>query len=120
MKLLYQLGVILIISFIGEALHALLPLPVPASIYGLVLMLTLLMSKRIRLEQVKLAGDLLLEIMPPLFIPVSVGLITVWGDLAKRLIPILVITVVTTIIVMAVTGLVSQAVIRRQRKGEEE
>ena len=116
MKLFYQLGIILFVTFLGEALHALLPLPIPASIYGLVLMLVFLMTKVIKLEQVKLAGDLLLEIMPPMFIPAAVGLILVWDELIKVLIPIAMITVLTTVIVMAVTGLVAQAVIRKKKK----
>ncbi len=71
MKLLYQFGIILFITFLGEALYALLPLPVPASIYGLLLMLLCLVTGIVRLEQVKIAADFLLEIMPPMFIPAA-------------------------------------------------
>ena len=39
MKYFRQFFIILAISFVGEILHMVLPLPVPASIYGLVLML---------------------------------------------------------------------------------
>ena len=61
MKLLYQFGVILTITFLGEVLHMVLPFPVPASIYGLVLMLLALCTKIVKLENVKVAGDFLLE-----------------------------------------------------------
>ena len=119
MKLLYQFGVILFITFLGEALHAVIPLPIPASIYGLLLMLLCLCAKVIKLEQVKIAADFLLDIMPPMFIPAAVGLIVVWKELQSVLVPIVVITVLTTVIVMAVTGRTAQGILRRNRKGEE-
>ena len=66
MKLLYQFGIIMFVTFLGEFLHCLIPLPIPASIYGLLLMLAGLMTKVIKLEQVKIAADFLIEIMPPI------------------------------------------------------
>ena len=80
MKLLYQFGVIMTVTFLGEVLHAVLPLPVPASIYGLLIMLFCLCAKVIKLNQVKLAADFLIDIMPPMFIPSAVGLITVRSE----------------------------------------
>ncbi len=110
MKLLYQFGIILFLTFLGEVLHSLIPLPVPASIYGLLLMLLALSTGVIRLSQVKVAADFLIEIMPPMFIPAAVGLIVTWSDLKPVLIPVLVITCATTVVVMAVTGRAAQAV----------
>ena len=118
MKLLYQFGIILGMSFFGEELYALIPLPIPASIYGLVLMLVCLGTKVIKLSQVKIAADFLIDIMPPMFIPAAVGIVVVWADLQEILVPVLVITVVSTIVVMVCTGKVSQAVIRAKKKGE--
>lgn len=118
MKLLYEFGIILGMSFFGEVLHAILPLPIPASIYGLVLMLVCLCTKVIKLSQVKIAADFLIDIMPPMFIPAAVGIVVVWVDLQEILIPVLVITVVSTIVVMVCTGKVSQAIIRAKKKGE--
>ena len=86
MKLLYQFGVILAVTFVGELLYALLPLPIPASIYGLIVMLICLGTKVVKLSQVKIAADFLIDIMPPMFIPAAVGLIVVWGDLKEILI----------------------------------
>lgn len=118
MRLLYQFGVILFITFLGEMLHFAVPLPVPASIYGLVLMLLALVTKVIKLEQVKIAGDFLITIMPPMFIPAAVGLLVVWPKLQEVLFPILVITVVSTIIVMVVTGKTVQGMIKAGRDKE--
>lgn len=120
MKLLYQFGMILAVTFAGELLHFCVPLPIPASIYGLILMLFCLCTKIIPLRQVKMAADFLIEIMPPMFIPAAVGIVAVWGELQEILIPVAVITFVTTIIVMVCTGRVSQAVIRAKRRREEQ
>ena len=109
MKYVRQFWIILLISAMGEALHVLIPLPVPASVYGLVIMLIALGTHIIRLEQVK-------EIMPVMFIPAGVGLLTAWGILKPVCVPIILITVITTVVVMIVTGRVTQAVIRMDRK----
>ncbi len=116
MKLIRQFGIILAITFAGEVLKGLLPLPIPVSIYGLLLMLVLLITGILPLEAVQDAGKFLIEIMPVLFVPAAVGLLDSWPSLQAVLLPIAVITVVTTIFVMAVSGLATQAVIRRERK----
>ncbi len=115
MKLLFEFGIILFITFLGEALYAVLPLPIPASIYGLLLMLLALCTGVIKLEKVKRASDFLIEIMPPMFIPAAVGLVAVWDSLMPMLFPISVIIAATTILVMAVTGRTAQFVIRRKK-----
>ena len=119
MKLLYQFGVILAVTFVGELLYALLPLPIPTSIYGLIVMLICLGTKVVKLSQVKIAADFLIDIMPPMFIPAAVGLIVVWGDLKEILIPVVVITCLSTVIVMVCTGKVTQTLIRRKQKTGE-
>ena len=114
-KLLRQFLVIMAVSFVGEILHAVLPLPIPASIYGLVLMLALL-TGALKLDAVEDAGKFMIEIMPVMFIPAGVGLMESWGELKAVLVPVLVITLVSTIVVMVVSGRVTQAVIRLEKK----
>lgn len=116
MKFIKQLAVILSISFIAEVLEYLIPLPVAASIYGLVLMLVGLMTKIIPLEKVEGAADFLVEILPILFIPPTVGIMTSVEALQQMLVPLCVISVVSTILIMVVTGGVSQAVIRKSKE----
>ncbi len=116
MKYLYQLFIILLITFIGEVLYKLIPLPIPASIYGLLIMLFCLKTKIVKLEKVRNVGDILLEVMPLLFIPAAVGLLTAWEELADILLPIIIITLITTIIVMVVTGRVTQFIMRKGQK----
>ena len=120
MRYVRQFGIILLISFLGEALRALLGLPVPASIYGLVLMLGALKSGILRLEQVKDASTFLIEAMPVMFIPAAVGLMASWPVLKPVLAPMLTITALTTCIVMAVTGRAAQHILTNRKGGRHE
>ena len=120
MKLLKQILIILAISFIGELLKYLLPLPVPASIYGMVILFIGLLTGIIPLASVKDAGKFLIEIMPVMFIPAGVGLMSSWGTLKPVLLPVSIITVAALITVMAATGRVSLFVIRRQKHKENQ
>jgi holin-like protein len=104
---------------VGELLKYALPLPIPASIYGLVLMLVLLMTGAVRLEQVKDVAAFLIEIMPLMFIPAGVGLLNAWGQLKPVLVPVAVITVVSTFLVMIVTGKVTDFMISHGKGGKK-
>lgn len=120
MKYLKQFLIILAISFIGEILKYIVPLPIPASIYGMVIMFICLQTKFLKLDDVKSVGKFLIEIMPVMFIPAGVGLMLSWGTLKPVLVPVSVITVVVIITVMLASGWVSQLIIRRDRKKETE
>lgn len=117
MKYVKQFFIILLISFVGELFNYLIPLPIPASIYGMVILFIGLMTGLIRLDDVKDVGKFLIEIMPLMFIPAGVGLIESWGTLKPVLLPVCVITVVAIVTVMVATGKLSQWMIRREKKG---
>ena len=114
MKFLRQFMIILLLSFLGEVLKMFIPLPIPASVYGLVLMLVCLMTGVLKTSQVKDAAFFLIEIMPVMFIPAAAGLIVSWKVLQPLLLPILVITVVITIFVMVITGKVAQMIAQKR------
>ena len=116
MKYLKQFGIILILSFAGELLNLLIPLPIPASIWGFALMFVCLLTGFLKLDYVKDTAIFLIEIMPLMFIPAAVGLMESWGIIRAKIIPYLVITVLSTFLVMAAAGKITQAVIRRDRK----
>lgn len=120
MKFLRQFAIILFVSFLGEILHILIPLPVPASVYGLLLMFTALCTGILKQEQVREAADFLIEIMPVMFIPAAAGLLDAWPVLQAIWIPVILITVITTVLVMAVTGRVTQHMIRRKDRKEHD
>ena len=114
MKFLRQFMIILLLSFLGEVLKMFIPLPIPASVYGLVLMLLCLVTGILKTSQVKEAAFFLIEIMPVMFIPAAAGLIDSWKVLQPLLLPILVITVVITIFVMVVTGKIAQKIAQKR------
>ena len=120
MKHLFRLSIILLISLIGEILHAIIPLPVPAGIYGMILMFVSLCTGIVRLESVRTVGMFLIEIMPVMFIPAAVGLLDSWDALKSMLLPCCIALVPITLIVMAVSGRTTQALIRaqNQKRGE--
>lgn len=118
MKYMKQFCLIMFISFLGEVLHHYLPLPIPASIYGLVILFAGLMTGVVKLSHVEETGRFLIEIMPLMFIPAAVGLLENWGILAPIWIPIVGITLITTVIVMIVSGKITQFVIRLENQEE--
>ena len=118
MKLLKQFLIILFVSFLGEILNYLIPLPIPASIYGILIMFLALELHIIPLSSVKDAGRFLIEIMPVMFIPAAVGLLNAWNILKPNWIIYTVIMFATTFIVMILSGKVTQAVIRKGKKKE--
>ena len=120
MKYLRQFMIILLVSFWGELLKYVIPLPVPASIYGLVILFILLEAGILKLDAVKETSVFLIEIMPLMFIPAGVGLMESWGDLNSMLLEVVVIILVSTVLVMGVSGKVTELVLKRSanKKGE--
>ena len=114
MKYVKQFMVIIIFSFLGEILHEVLPFPVPASIYGLVLLFLALLIGVIKEEQIKETADFLVEIMPILFIPAGVGLMTKWGALKQLLLPFSLIVTLGTLFTMVVTGKVTEGMLKKK------
>ena len=115
MKHIRQFLIILLFTCIGEVLHTFIPLPIPASIYGLVLLFIALNLGIFKVDEVHDTADFLIEIMPVMFIPAAVGLIESMASLQPILIQSILIMMVSTIIVMAVTGKVSM-LLRKDRK----
>ncbi|MDN5554973.1 MULTISPECIES: CidA/LrgA family protein [Prevotella] len=120
MKYIIQFLIIIAFSFLGEVFHFFIPLPIPASIYGILFLFTALMMKWIKVNQVREVSTLLISVMPMMFIPAAVGLIDSWAIIKSHLLTYIIVTVVSTFIVMATSGFVTQYVIRRDnKKGDE-
>lgn len=117
MRYLLQAVIIAAVTFAAEIIKYFVPLPVPASIYGLLLLFALLKSGILKLEQIEDVGNLLLELMPLLLVPASVSVLTALDAIQRMLLPVLVMGFIGTTAVMLVTGLLSQWIIRR--KGEK-
>lgn len=114
MKYFKQAFVIIVITLIAEVLSYLLPLPIPASIYGMIILFICLMTGWIRLDQVENVGEWLIAVMPAMFVVPGAGFITSWSSLQPHLLSWTVIITVTTILVMAVAGFIAQYLQTRQ------
>ena len=117
MKYLKQLLWILLFSAIGELLQALIPLPIPAAIYGLVLLLTALCTGLLKAEHIRETAQFLIAVMPLLFVAPAVSILGNWGLIAPNVAAIVLITALSTVIVLAVAGLVTRALRKEDRDG---
>ncbi len=110
--------IILFVSFLGELLKSIIPLSIPASIYGMVLLFLALELKILKVSDIKETSNFLIEIMPLMFVPAGVGLLDSW-ELCSQSGYVVVITLISTVIVMGVSGSITQFVIRKGKKKEE-
>ena len=114
MKYLKQLLIILAFSMAGETLQALIPLPIPAAIYGIVLLLIALCTGVLKAQAISDTAHFLIGIMPLLFVAPAVNILKNWGVIAPNLVPICVVMVVSTIVVFMVSGIVTQLLVKKE------
>lgn len=116
MQYVKQFLIILIFSLVGQALETLLPLPIPASVYGLVLLLIALLVGLVKLEKVKQTADFLAAVMPVLLVAPAVRVLEYWGIIAPNAGAILIISVFTTGAIFAISGLITKWLMRGRGK----
>ncbi len=104
MKYIKQFAIIIAVSFIGEIAAHFIPLPIPASIWGLTLMLILLITRIVPLNAVRDAAKFLVSLMQIMFIPAAVGLLTSLDALKSAWLPILISIVLVTPVVFFCSG----------------
>lgn len=119
MKYIKQLTIILVLSLVSEFLGAIIPLPVPACVYGIMLLFILLETKLLPLSAVEETGQFLITIMPIMFIPPAIRLIDLWDVLKPIWLICLFIVIITTFIVMLVSGKVTEFVLRFSKRKED-
>ena len=120
MKYITQVLIILGFTFLGEVLAHVIPFPIPAAIYGLVLLLAALLTGVLKTEQVKDCSGFLISIMPVLYVPICVKILEYWGVISQNAAAIVSITVVSTFLVFAVSALVTQGIMKKQEgKGHD-
>ena len=113
MKYLLQFGIIMAVSFARELLHDFLPLPVPASIYGILILFSLLRFKLLHVAQIKETAMFLISIMAFLFLPAAVGLVVAWPIMKAAILQYIAANVISLIACMAVTGFAALVLLSR-------
>ena len=119
MKYVIQFLIIAAFAFVGELLHWFIPLPIPASIYGIVLLFIALELKWVKVSDIREVSSFLIAVMPIMLIPAAAGLMESWGAVKSSVWEYALITIVSTFVVMGVSGAVTQFVIRRGKKNEQ-
>ena len=116
MRFVFQFLIIMVFAFLGELLRHFIPLPIPASIYGIVLLFLALETKILKVSDIKETSSFLIAIMPLMFLPPAVGVIESWNLLRESWVPYVVVTLISTIVVMGVSGRVTPGIIRKGGK----
>lgn len=116
MKYLTQFMTIMGFTLLGEVLQRIIPLPIPASVYGIVLLFAALCLKWIRVEQVKETGAFLSSILPILFVSPAVGIVEDWGLIREDLLAILLLLIGSTVLTFGISGRVTQAFLKKEEK----
>lgn len=118
-----KLGVIIIqvlflhvFLFLGIMLKHIIPSPIPASMYGLLLLFLALLFHIVKLEWVeKGAGWLMAELLL-FFVPSAVGIVNYQQIISLQGLEIVVLITVSTIIVMGLTALTADKIAVRKRR----
>ena len=118
MKFLYTFVIILVFTFLGELLNYFLPFPIPASVYGLILLFLALRAGIVKLEKIESLGSTMVGLLPLLFVPPVVNLLGCWDTVRQNLLAIMGIIALSTVLIFGISGKLSQMVI--DRKGERE
>ena len=117
--MLYQFLIIVVISFIGEMLNHFIPLPIPASIYGIVILFAALKMEWVKSQHIAEVCRFLILIMPVLFIPSAVGLIKSWDLISANLLQYVVILMVSTGVVMTTSAIATQWVSKHNKNNKK-
>ena len=115
----YYLGLPITASALVFPLFYLLGLLLPGGPYILAAGMLLLAALRfgaVKLEQVRTAALFLTGIFPLLFVPAAAGVMDLWADLQAMLVPVLLALIPITILVMTVSGCVTQRLAERKEK----
>lgn len=116
MKYLTQFLTILGFTLAGEALQRLIPLPIPASVYGIVLLFAALCLRIVKLEQVKETGAFLSSLLPILFVSPAVGILKDWAMIREDILAILLLLLGSTVLTFAIAGRTAQAFLKKGEK----
>lgn len=119
MKYLSQFLIILGFTLVGEALQRIVPLPIPASVYGIVLLFTALCLGLVKTEQVKEAGGFLTSILPVLFVAPAVGILENWALIKDALVPMLLLVLASTVLTFGISGRIAQVIMKKGERNHE-
>ena len=104
---------------VGELIVWLTGISIPSSIIGMLLLTALLQMKVVKLEWVKGMSDFLISNLGFFFVPPGVALMLYFDIIKAELLPIVVATVISTVLVMITTGWTDQYLRKLNNKKED-
>ena len=110
--MILQCAVLFAFLAVGELIVWATHIPIPSSIIGMLLLALSLKTGIVRLMWVDKVADFLVKNLGFFFVPAGVGLIKCLGLIKNQWIPIVGASVVSTFLILAVTGWVHQFVRR--------
>lgn len=113
MKYLSQFLIIMGFTLAGEALQRLIPVSIPASVYGLVLLFLALCTGVVKLHQVKDVGGFLTSILPVLFVSPTVGIVEYWSLIRPQFLPIALLLAASTVLTFGISGGLTQRLMKK-------
>ncbi len=116
MKYIKQILIILLFSFLGELLAKVIPLPIPAAIYGFLLLFVSLFVGAVKESDISETAGFLISGMGILFVAPAVNILSYYGLIAPALAPICIVVVSSTVVVFGVSGLVTQLFLKKGGK----
>ena len=120
MKTLRQLSIILLILSVGQILQTKFNLFIPGTILGMMILLILLLTKVIKLKWIENITNVLLDHISIFFVPANVGVMVYLSQIKDVWAQILFIAIISTVVVMGVTGAVVQLVDRLMARSRKE
>ncbi|MDR4434966.1 antiholin-like murein hydrolase modulator LrgA [Bacillus tequilensis] len=117
---LTQAFIFAVIMLVSNMIAAIVPIPIPASVVGLVLLFLLLCLKVIKLEQVETLGTSLTSLIGFLFVPSGISVMNSLGVMQQYGLQIVLVILLATIILLGATGLFSQLILSLSGKHKTE
>lgn len=120
-KLILQLALIMLITFIGTEVQKLLHIPLAGSIVGLMLFFLLLQFKIIPESWINVGADFLLKTMVFFFIPSVVGIMDVASNITMNYILFFIVIIFGTCLVALSSGYIAEKMLEKSntRKGTD-
>lgn len=119
MKYLKQALIIFAFTMIGQVLEWLIPLPIPAAIYGFVLLFLALMTGLLKKEHIDETAKFLISIMGVMYVAPAVKLLSYYDIIAPQLVGVVTVVATSTVVVFVVSGLVTQWLSKKEEKKDD-
>ena len=108
MKYIKQVLVILAFTLAGELLSKAIPLPIPAAIYGFILLFAALCTGLLKPDAIAETADFMISLLPLLFVAPAVGIMEYFDLLAPQILSFILIVAASTFLTLWISGLVTQ------------